>query len=65
MPSSDFIFGLSEGLSEAGAFEFLAEVRAVYFDDAAHLLKAGAHTFADAIAKSLFAGGRTGRRDRG
>jgi hypothetical protein len=40
-------FGL---LGEAGALYFLAEVFPLHLDDDTHLLEAGAHSFADAVA---------------
>src|SRR5882672_4970801 len=46
---------------KARAFELLPKVRAVHADDAAHLVQARAHAFADAIAESFVACRPSGR----
>src|SRR5437899_11884916 len=52
-----FVKSVAKNLAEARAAEFLPEVFAFHFDDAAHFVQPGAHAFADAGAESFFAGG--------
>jgi hypothetical protein len=41
---------MHQALTEAGAAEFLPEVLAFHFDDAAHFMQARPHALPDAIA---------------